>query len=249
MSAASPTAMLRSTRVSPGCACMTANMPRIASTNNSSRDGARTRNRTSAVCSISSNTVYFAPVATGYPRRRHDSKPPYRASTLVKPLRLRMSAAPALDSSAGHVQYVTIGLFFDNDGIIVSMLASGMFIAPSMCAVSNAAAGRTSMTVTVPAFIFSRKSSTAMRGIDAFDSSPGGATETGSAGVFAGALVVVALALVALVTGAVVAIVSVVASGACVSTVRVSAQKTSPATANPPIARRASVAREEDGSC
>src|SRR5436190_23904537 len=100
------------------------------------------------------------------------------------------------------------------------------------------------MTVTCPAFIFSRKSSTAMRGIDAFDCSCGGATETGS-GVVPVALVDVAL--VALVTGAGVVIVSVVATGAGVSTVRVSAQTTSPATTQPPIASSASVAREEEG--
>jgi hypothetical protein len=75
---------------------------------------------------------YCAPAALGYPWLVQAWNPPYSAETLVKPLFCRMSAAPALDSSLGHVQYVTIGLSFGRVLDIDSMLANGMCNAPGM---------------------------------------------------------------------------------------------------------------------
>ncbi len=53
--------------------------------------------------------AYDCPDTTGYLAACHAAKPPFSAETLRIPPRFMISAAPALDSSAGHVQYVTIG--------------------------------------------------------------------------------------------------------------------------------------------
>ena len=44
------------------------------------------------------------PLSIGYPRRCHSSRPPRRAETFLIPACSSFSAAPALDSSLGHVQ-------------------------------------------------------------------------------------------------------------------------------------------------
>ena len=72
------------------------------------------------------------PVLVAPPAFCHAWKPPKRAETLDTPLFCRMSAAPALDSSAGHVQYVMIGFPLGIVSNCVSMLANGMLIAPAM---------------------------------------------------------------------------------------------------------------------
>jgi len=74
----------------------------------------------------------FGPVFIGRPRLRHASRPPDNADTFVTPLFIRMSAAPALDSSAGHVQYVTIGFPFGKESACPSIDAIGMPRAPAM---------------------------------------------------------------------------------------------------------------------
>ena len=59
--------------------------------------------------------------------------PPKSAETSWMPMDFMMSAELALDSSAGHVQYVTTGFPFGMRSIIDCVLAMGMFRAPGMC--------------------------------------------------------------------------------------------------------------------
>ena len=54
-----------------------------------------------------------------------ESNPPASAEASI-PAVFRMSAAPALDSSAGHVQYVTIGFPPRSQGTSPSMRDNGM---------------------------------------------------------------------------------------------------------------------------
>ncbi len=73
------------------------------------------------------------PVSVGKPAFRQASRPPTRAATLLIPLFCMRSAARALDSSAGHVQYATIVLSLGRYGAWLSTNDSGMCNEPGMC--------------------------------------------------------------------------------------------------------------------
>lgn len=72
------------------------------------------------------------PAVTGNARLRQASKPPRSAVVLRMPAVLSWSAARALDSSLGHVQYVTIGLSRGRYGTSPAIRLSGMCIEPVM---------------------------------------------------------------------------------------------------------------------
>jgi hypothetical protein len=73
-----------------------------------------------------------SPDAVGYPNPSHARKPPRRAEAPWMPFLSRMSTELALVSSAGHVQYVTIGLSFGRFEISPSSCAIAMCSAPGM---------------------------------------------------------------------------------------------------------------------
>jgi hypothetical protein len=153
-----------------------------------------------------------------------------------------MSAAPALVSSAGHVQYVTIGLSLGSRSTDPSMFANAAWTAPGMCPSSYDRASRTSTASTSPRFNFARRSSAEIRGTDASSPPRSGSVATGgwaAGGVVNGSVEVGATTgASAEGTGSK----AVVASG---STVRVNAQISSAATTTAPAARSTSVVLEE----